>query len=405
MHPFYIHTPVVSVKKDDILFFSGIDASMNRDRHHIPARSANGNLAEQTEIVYKKLQMALEAAGASFDNLCRIHTFIAASAVDQLAAYKEVKESFIGKGKVAEIEVIMTRNLNENALIMIDPIATLGPKEVIKISDAWPEADAVKSGDWVFTAGIGPYDPKTGQLVGPGDVIAQTKQVFENQEAVMIKAGTSYRDVVRTVDWIDKRGLGRQYAQTGPVRKAFHRDAHVCSTGMIINRHLNTDLLITVDITCYLAGERQSLSFNHPRYNNLIYREGLKHGPVITLSGNCAIDYTSRDILYTGDLGMQTRHTLYNQQAGLRLGGADYNDVVKMVEYITPDAWDQAEAARKEFQEFTRQVPFAWTRVCCEQLLMAGEHTEIDVIAIQGPVKQVWAVNTESVEPPKPKKK
>lgn len=399
MYPFFEHTPLTTVRKGNILFFSMCDASMNRERHHIPARFAKGNLVEQTEIVYKKLGMALEANGASFKDLVRTHQFIMVEAAADLDAAMEVRKRFLGGSQVADVSVFVTRNLHKGALIMVDAIATVGgKKETIKISDKWTGPDAIKVGDWVFTAGIGPFDPQTGELIGKDDILAQTKQIFANLEATINKAGGTYADAIRTVDWIDKRGLGRQYAQTGPVRKAFHRDAPTCSTGIIINRHANTDVLMLVDITCVITGERKSLTFKHPRYDNLIYREGLQKGNVITLSGNCSIDYTSRDILYVGDLQMQTRQTLYSQQAGLRVAGSDYNDVVKMCEYITPEVWDQHDKSSVEFQNYCQGSPVAWTTVCCDQLLMGGLLTEIDVFAIQGPKKEIVVVNSDMIE-------
>ncbi|HMM42089.1 MAG TPA: RidA family protein [Thermomicrobiales bacterium] len=60
-----------------------------------------------------------------------------------------------------------------------------------------PYSQAVKTGNYVFTAGQIPLDPATGKLVG-GDIEAQTERVLQNLEAVLAAAGSSFDRVVKT---------------------------------------------------------------------------------------------------------------------------------------------------------------------------------------------------------------
>jgi reactive intermediate/imine deaminase len=63
--------------------------------------------------------------------------------------------------------------------------------------------DAVQAGDLLFVSGCIAVDG-AGRLVGGDDVVAQTRQVFANLEAVLAAAGASLRDVVKvTVFLID----------------------------------------------------------------------------------------------------------------------------------------------------------------------------------------------------------
>ena len=54
------------------------------------------------------------------------------------------------------------------------------------------------SGEMLFVAGQVPLDPQSGNIVGDGDITAQTKQVMENIEAILTEAGVSWDDVVKT---------------------------------------------------------------------------------------------------------------------------------------------------------------------------------------------------------------
>jgi reactive intermediate/imine deaminase len=57
-------------------------------------------------------------------------------------------------------------------------------------------ADAVRAGGLLFVSGIVAVDGD-GNLVGGEDVVAQTRQVFENMRAVLVEAGCGFEDVVK----------------------------------------------------------------------------------------------------------------------------------------------------------------------------------------------------------------
>jgi 2-iminobutanoate/2-iminopropanoate deaminase len=69
--------------------------------------------------------------------------------------------------------------------------------------------DAVWAGDLLFVSGCVPVD-SAGNLV-PGDVVAQTRQVFANIDTVLAAAGGSLADVVKVtvflIDVEDRRAV------------------------------------------------------------------------------------------------------------------------------------------------------------------------------------------------------
>jgi 2-iminobutanoate/2-iminopropanoate deaminase len=84
-------------------------------------------------------------------------------------------------------------------------------KRVAIASDGAPRAigpysQAIASGDLVFCSGQIPLDPRTGEMVGPGDVRAQTQRVMENLAAVLEAAGSSLADVVKTTIYLTDLG-------------------------------------------------------------------------------------------------------------------------------------------------------------------------------------------------------
>ncbi len=64
-----------------------------------------------------------------------------------------------------------------------------------------PYSQAIRVGDFIFTAGQIPIDPATGQLI-EGDISAQTRRALMNVSAILDAAGTSMSKVVKTTVFI-----------------------------------------------------------------------------------------------------------------------------------------------------------------------------------------------------------
>ena len=80
-----------------------------------------------------------------------------------------------------------------------------------------PYNQAVQAGGWLYCSGQIPLDPATGEMVGGGNVEAETRQVLRNLQAVLSAAGTEAAKVVRTtvylVDLADFQAVNAIYAE------------------------------------------------------------------------------------------------------------------------------------------------------------------------------------------------
>ncbi|WP_182906243.1 Rid family detoxifying hydrolase [Microbispora sp. H13382] len=59
-----------------------------------------------------------------------------------------------------------------------------------------PYSQGVVAGDFLYTSGMGPLDPRTGEVVGD-DVAAQTHRTMRNLGAVLEAHGLTFDDVVK----------------------------------------------------------------------------------------------------------------------------------------------------------------------------------------------------------------
>ena len=87
-----------------------------------------------------------------------------------------------------------------------------------------PYSQAVIANGFLFTAGQIALDPATTQIV-PGDVVAQTEQVFRNLGAILETAGASWKDVAKAtvflMDMADFPRVNEVYARVmGDARPA-----------------------------------------------------------------------------------------------------------------------------------------------------------------------------------------
>ncbi|SEU01543.1 RidA family protein [Hymenobacter actinosclerus] len=69
-----------------------------------------------------------------------------------------------------------------------------------------PYSQAIRAGGTVYVSGQIALDPATGQLVGDGDVAAETHQVMRNLQAVLTAAGLSMRHIVKCSIFVQDLG-------------------------------------------------------------------------------------------------------------------------------------------------------------------------------------------------------
>lgn len=64
-----------------------------------------------------------------------------------------------------------------------------------------PYSQAVEDGGFIFTSGVLPVDPVTGEIYG-GDVKGQTELVLKNMDNILKAAGVQRKHVVKTTVYI-----------------------------------------------------------------------------------------------------------------------------------------------------------------------------------------------------------
>ena len=104
------------------------------------------------------------------------------------------------------------------------------------------------AGELVIVAGQVGTD-RAGNLVGPGDVAAQTKQAFENVRTVLAAAGSSMADVVRFQTFLTHAADidGFMQARREAFPRLFPGGVYPPNTLLIVSRLVKPELLVEIE--------------------------------------------------------------------------------------------------------------------------------------------------------------
>jgi enamine deaminase RidA (YjgF/YER057c/UK114 family) len=110
-------------------------------------------------------------------------------------------------------------------------------------------APAVLAGDHLYISGM-TASGEDGRILGDGDIVQQTRVIFEKARHVLESAGASMADVVMTRDYFTTR---EGYAETAAVRREFFGDTFPAATGVQVAGLLRRGALIEIEFVAVLG--------------------------------------------------------------------------------------------------------------------------------------------------------
>ena len=106
-----------SVRAGNLLFLAGATA---RD-----TEAAHGNMAEQTEVILKRMRHILEAEGGSLENIVKITSFVTDISKEAGEQTHQTRVKFFGEKLPASTRVQVAGLVDANLKIEIEAIAVL----------------------------------------------------------------------------------------------------------------------------------------------------------------------------------------------------------------------------------------------------------------------------------------
>ena len=113
--------------------------------------------------------------------------------------------------------------------------------------------DAVRFGDLLFVSGIAPFD-SDGEVVGEGDVVAQTRQVLQNLRDALRAVGADMSDVLKVTVFLTDVN---DRATINPVRQEFFGDSRPASTLVEVSALVDPRMLVEIEAVAGIPGGAQ----------------------------------------------------------------------------------------------------------------------------------------------------
>src|SRR5579862_3279292 len=119
---------------------------------------------------------------------------------------------------------------------------------------SWPDkitfSPAVRAGNLLFISGTTAVDENS-NIVGKGDIVAQTRYIFEKFDRLLRAAGASFDNVVETTEYFITLA---DYKRTAAVRREFFKGPpYPAATGVLVAGLIRKDALIEIKATAVLG--------------------------------------------------------------------------------------------------------------------------------------------------------
>ncbi|WP_264214332.1 RidA family protein [Leisingera thetidis] len=110
-----------------------------------------------------------------------------------------------------------------------------------------PPAPGIRAGDTIYLSGQIALD-SAGKVVGEGDLIAQTRQCFDNIKAILAREGATMRDIVKMTTYFSCPLSAEVTRDYWKVRAEYFGDYRPASTGVSISSLVFPSLLVEIDV-------------------------------------------------------------------------------------------------------------------------------------------------------------
>jgi aminoacrylate peracid reductase len=225
-------------------------------------------------------------------------------------------------------------------------------KEIISVGPppASPYSRAVRAGGFIYLSGTLSQD-ENGDVVGRGDVGAQTRHALERMGRVLSAAGSSLEQVVSVTVYLTD--ASHFQAMNAAYRPFWPKDPPSRTT--VVTELVLPDALIEITMIAVPAGAERIVV--HPvewQRSPNPYSYAIRSGDTVFLSG--LVPRRGRDnSVVTGGIGAQTRAVMDNGAELLAAAGLTFANVVSTRIYLT-NAVD-FKGMNEEYREYFADAP------------------------------------------------
>jgi enamine deaminase RidA (YjgF/YER057c/UK114 family) len=325
-----------------------------------------GGMTEQVRTAWAKIGAILESGGLSYGDVTRVVEYVKPEGIERYAEADAVRREIFKSDPPVVYTVPVKALLRPDAFIEIEVTASSRPGEKT-------------SSGVVFLPTVQPVDDQ-GNIIGAGDVVAQTRAIFEKAGKMLTALGVGFDRVVKTCDYITPAALPA-YKGTGRVRKELLGPVYPGAAGILMPRLVHPEALIQYD---FIATRDTPILVNPgwTRYQKLTYSPAVRAGKLLFMSGQGSLDPATERVVHDGDVVAQAEYTYGNILKVLEAAGAGPQNLAKTIEYVTPTGLSRYRDVAKVREKLLREPWPASTGLICEALLRPEMQIEVDPFAV-----------------------
>lgn len=302
----------------------------------------SGTMEEQARTAYEKVRVILAAAGFGIEDVTRVTENVTLSGLGDHDVAARVRQELLGAHEPSVRTVVVERLVRRAAYLEVELHAVKGGGEVLVSSADTGAGTAngspVRQGfdGVVYLPTILPVDVD-GQVVHPGDVVAQYGWCLDRAAELLHAAGLDLDHVVTVYDYSTPESR-EQHAGTVDVRRARFADTSVLpAVGSIRVSRLHRDgVLVAVDVTAS-RHQKSAVDPGWAHYGTLAGSPAVRAGRTLFASGISATDPVSGELV-VGDVGVQSRAAYATVVALLAHEGLSPADLLETTEYCVESA-------------------------------------------------------------------
>src|SRR5215471_7285304 len=393
-----------AVRMGDMIFLHGTVGFDPQGR--LPGDTpGRADMVRQCEQTLANMATALQLLGGSLQDVVKVRAFLPqhcrparAGQPSFDATFDEVYGRHFQPPRPARA-ALQQGLFQEDLLVEIEAIAIVNQPKRLIVSDALPPLrrpyaqGGILVGNLLFLRGFTAQD-QHGDLVGRGDMRAQTAQAFANMAITLQEAGGSLADLVQTQATLTDWHTYQEY------HEVYNRHVQVpFPTNSLCQGGLGREgILIEIESIAALSTPRLTIDSaftqigqaRQERRPDLIHSEELapqiarphkvRVGDLMFISGHSSMDTQGR-LVGPGDMRAQTRHVLTTIETILALAGLGLGDVVKTTVMLTD--WRHYNAYNEVYRAFFT-APYPARSTVSGGLSMPGALIEIEAIAVAG---------------------
>ena len=282
--------------------------------------TVRGDGAEQASVCWAKVEAVLDAAGRDVSDCSEVTEYVTAAGASERDAIGARRPHSLGSAAGgAPASTFIVESL-------------VRPEAVVEVEVVAGQVDGL-----VRVPQVVPIDDD-GNVVLPGDFVGQCEWALEEAGRRLEPYGMDLSHVVRVVQQTTP-ATRRQYNETAAARRRLLSPLFPASTGLLMGQLPHPDALVALDVWAS-AHPKTVVPYQPEAYSTLTFSPAVEAGGLLFVSGTTAFNMSTGETVAEGDIGGQAEFVYGEIAAVCEMAGTSIDNLVKTVEYVTPDAVD-----------------------------------------------------------------